>query len=241
MSDQPKSNLDAKLASMQEPSSDPDCLYHAITLTADDDLRVTFGTQSQWVGWTEDGRHEIRKSRLVYAKFADLWKNLNFPYCFVHTPDELTVFLLAGGNALVDASSERKFFRRPPPRVRSPSFNNPSRALKYPLDKHLYAQRHLVECCFSKLKQFRRVATRFEKTARNYQASGHPCRHHPMDAISVHRTRASSFCCTRYSRLSKPCMEHNRNSIRWEAGFPCLSSLRKQGPITSDVSCWKAV
>ena len=48
--------------------------------------------------------------------------------------------------------------------------NNPSRALKYPLDKHLYAQRHLVECCISKLKQFRRVATRFEKTARNYLA-----------------------------------------------------------------------
>lgn len=48
--------------------------------------------------------------------------------------------------------------------------NNPSRALKYPLDKHLYAQRHLVECCFSKLKQFRRVATRFEKTARNCRA-----------------------------------------------------------------------
>lgn len=48
--------------------------------------------------------------------------------------------------------------------------NNPSRAKKHPLDKHLYAQRHLVECCFSKLKQFRRVATRFEKTARNYLA-----------------------------------------------------------------------
>lgn len=48
--------------------------------------------------------------------------------------------------------------------------NNPSRASKYPLDKSLYAQRHLVECCFSKLKQFRRVATRFEKTARNYLA-----------------------------------------------------------------------
>ena len=48
--------------------------------------------------------------------------------------------------------------------------NNPSRAKKYPLDKHLYAQRHLVECCFNKLKHFRRVATRFEKTARNYLA-----------------------------------------------------------------------
>jgi transposase len=48
--------------------------------------------------------------------------------------------------------------------------NNPSRAQKYPLDRNLYAQRHLVECCFNKLKHFRRVATRFEKTARNYLA-----------------------------------------------------------------------
>ena len=51
--------------------------------------------------------------------------------------------------------------------------NNPSRAQKYPLDQHLYAQRHLVECCFSRLKQFRRVATRYEKTARNYLAVLH--------------------------------------------------------------------
>ncbi len=48
--------------------------------------------------------------------------------------------------------------------------NNPARNRKYPLARHLYAERHLIECCFSKLKQFRRVATRFEKTARNYLA-----------------------------------------------------------------------
>ena len=48
--------------------------------------------------------------------------------------------------------------------------SSPSRCRKYPLDAHLYAQRHLVECCISKLKQFRRVATRFEKTAQNYLA-----------------------------------------------------------------------
>jgi transposase len=48
--------------------------------------------------------------------------------------------------------------------------NNPSRSKKYPLDADLYAQRQLIECCFSRLKQFRRVATRFEKTARNYRA-----------------------------------------------------------------------
>lgn len=42
--------------------------------------------------------------------------------------------------------------------------------LKYPLDKHLFAQCHFVECCFSKFKQFLRVATRLEKTARNSRA-----------------------------------------------------------------------
>src|SRR5206468_2349879 len=48
--------------------------------------------------------------------------------------------------------------------------DNPSRAMKHDLDKALYRERHLVECCFSRLKQFRRVATRYEKTARNYLA-----------------------------------------------------------------------
>ncbi len=48
--------------------------------------------------------------------------------------------------------------------------NNPSRATKLPFDQDLYKERHLVECCFSKLKQFRRVATRYEKTAPNFLA-----------------------------------------------------------------------
>ena len=48
--------------------------------------------------------------------------------------------------------------------------NNPSRAIKHAFDKPLYAERHLIECCFSKLKQFRRVAPRYEKTAKNFFA-----------------------------------------------------------------------
>ena len=69
--------------------------------------------------------------------------------------------------------------------------NNPSRALKYPLDKHLYAQRHLVECCFSKLKQFRRVATRFEKPreiispSSPSQPSSYGCDKCPQDLASA--------------------------------------------------------
>lgn len=48
--------------------------------------------------------------------------------------------------------------------------NNLSRAKKHDLDETLYKERHLVECCFAELKRFRRVATRHEKTARNYAA-----------------------------------------------------------------------
>lgn len=48
--------------------------------------------------------------------------------------------------------------------------NNPSRSTKLAFDKELYKERHLIECCFSKLKQFRRVATRYEKTAQNFLA-----------------------------------------------------------------------
>jgi transposase len=35
-------------------------------------------------------------------------------------------------------------------------------------DFHLYKERHLVENFFCKLKVFRRIATRYEKTARNF-------------------------------------------------------------------------
>ncbi len=48
--------------------------------------------------------------------------------------------------------------------------DNPASARKHPLDKRLCAQRHLIKWCFSKLKPFRRVATRFEKAASNCPA-----------------------------------------------------------------------
>ena len=35
-------------------------------------------------------------------------------------------------------------------------------------DRHLYKARHLVENFFAKLKQFRAIATRYDKTARNF-------------------------------------------------------------------------
>ncbi len=37
-----------------------------------------------------------------------------------------------------------------------------------PFDRQLYKARHLIENLFSKLKQFRRVATRYDKHIQNY-------------------------------------------------------------------------
>jgi transposase len=40
-------------------------------------------------------------------------------------------------------------------------------------DRHMYKERNLVERFISRIKQFRRVATRYEKTARNFLAFVH--------------------------------------------------------------------
>jgi transposase len=42
-----------------------------------------------------------------------------------------------------------------------------------PYDKHLYQARHLIENFFAKLKQDRAIATRYDKTARNFLAAIH--------------------------------------------------------------------
>ena len=39
-----------------------------------------------------------------------------------------------------------------------------------PYDRHRYKTRHLIENLFARLKQFRRIATRFEKLAQNFVA-----------------------------------------------------------------------
>ena len=45
---------------------------------------------------------------------------------------------------------------------------NPSRAIKPPLDPDLYAERHKVENFFQRIKRFRRIALRCEKTLTSF-------------------------------------------------------------------------
>jgi transposase len=51
----------------------------------------------------------------------------------------------------------------------------PKRNRKAPrdYDKDLYKARHLIENFFCRLKQFRAIATRYDKTARNFLAAIH--------------------------------------------------------------------
>jgi transposase len=48
-----------------------------------------------------------------------------------------------------------------------------NRRLPRPFDRDLYKARHLIENFFAKLKQFRAIATRYDKTARNFLAAIH--------------------------------------------------------------------
>jgi len=49
--------------------------------------------------------------------------------------------------------------------------NNPTRKRHHPFDRQAYRRRNLVERCFSRLKDWRRIATRYDKLATNFAAA----------------------------------------------------------------------
>lgn len=65
-------------------------------------------------------------------------------------------------NALVSAIEDRGAQANIPPRS--------NRKSPRAYDLHRYKARHLIENLFARLKQFRRIATRFEKLAKNFAA-----------------------------------------------------------------------
>jgi transposase len=51
--------------------------------------------------------------------------------------------------------------------------NKSNRVVLHPFNKRLYKGRNVIERCFCRLKDFRRVATRYDKLARNFLAAVH--------------------------------------------------------------------
>lgn len=104
-------DMDERIASMRISPANASLRFHAITLTATDDGQVHTTSNSMWVGFKDDDwRVEIRQSRVVTAAYGKIWDELDLPYLFAWTPDDLLTFLLLGGNALVEQSLAEEFF-----------------------------------------------------------------------------------------------------------------------------------
>ncbi|WP_347242579.1 transposase [Nostoc sp. FACHB-888] len=72
------------------------------------------------------------------------------------------------GDKGYSSANIRRHLQRRGIRFTIPLRSNERRRGKF--DKSIYRQRNRVERCFNRLKQFRRIATRYEKKADNYLA-----------------------------------------------------------------------
>jgi transposase len=73
------------------------------------------------------------------------------------------------GDAAYDSDAFRQFLadRGTTPVIKQ----NPSRKRLHPFDENAYKGRNIIERAFSHLKDWRRVATRYDKLARNFRAT----------------------------------------------------------------------
>ena len=49
--------------------------------------------------------------------------------------------------------------------------NNPTRKRLHPFDRNAYRERNVIERTFSRLKDWRRIATRYDRLAVNFHAA----------------------------------------------------------------------
>ena len=68
-----------------------------------------------------------------------------------------------------DTNAFRAYLKQRKIRVVIPGKSNRKKRIRH--DKKAYKKRNVIERCFSRLKDFRRIATRYDKLARNYFAA----------------------------------------------------------------------
>jgi transposase len=68
-----------------------------------------------------------------------------------------------------DADSLRNWLRFR--RIKAVMPSTATRTVPYPLDRAIYRHRNLIERLFCRLKNWRRLATRYDRLARNYLAA----------------------------------------------------------------------
>jgi transposase len=72
------------------------------------------------------------------------------------------------GDKAYDAESLRTWLKAR--RIKAVIPSTAARTVPYPLDRAAYRRRNLIERLFCRLKNWRRVATRYDRLARNYLA-----------------------------------------------------------------------
>ena len=112
------STLADRIAEMQTPV--PGGKYYAVTLTATHDGKLHWASQSGFAGITDD--HPPRELRarceVIPERMRSLWLDLGQPSIVVNDDRDFAVFLLIGGNALVQSDmAERRlpFIVKPSP------------------------------------------------------------------------------------------------------------------------------
>ena len=76
--------------------------------------------------------------------------------------------LLVNGRRTVASALRIMGLGDEPPLLHLPSPAQSRRLIKREYDKHTYKERNLAERFINRIKQYRRVATRYEKTGRNF-------------------------------------------------------------------------
>src|SRR3546814_8666802 len=76
-------------------------------------------------------------------------------------------------------------------------------------DSHLYKERNLIERFFNKIKHFRRIATRYDKLARNYAGFLNRSEEHTSELQSLMRISYAVFCLKKKNNHTRniPCAQ----------------------------------
>jgi hypothetical protein len=98
-------SIDEKLAGLRNVL--PESKYYLICLLADEKLAAYIEMTSHWTGWSDaEMQVEIRAPSVVNANYlVDFWNQIEVPYCVVNIVDEMGVFMIAGGNGIVNTET----------------------------------------------------------------------------------------------------------------------------------------
>jgi len=99
-------SLHERISEITTRNPDPGLNYYAITVLGKEDGNMSWSCYSHWERWANiERRVELRAASIVRAeRIAELWRNIGESCAVVNSCDDMEIFLLIGGNGLVEKS-----------------------------------------------------------------------------------------------------------------------------------------